>query len=119
MIQALSTQNRSTPVLSVNLNKVALLRNSRGGRLPDPLGAARVAIAAGCHAASRCIRARICGTRARTTRMRCAMLCTAVELNLEGNPFADADCMLPGIHATARRPAARNRRRWSRMAMRS
>ena len=48
MIQALSTQNLSSTLLSVNLNKVALLRNSRGGVLPDPLFAARVAVEAGC-----------------------------------------------------------------------
>jgi pyridoxine 5-phosphate synthase len=35
--------------LSVNLNKIALLRNSRGGRIPDVLQAARTCIAAGCH----------------------------------------------------------------------
>ena len=33
--------------LSVNLNKIAVLRNSRGGALPDVIAAARVAIAAG------------------------------------------------------------------------
>lgn len=33
--------------LSVNLNKVCLLRNSRGGNSPDPLDAARACIAAG------------------------------------------------------------------------
>ena len=35
--------------LSVNVNKVALLRNSRGGNLPDVLQAARTALDAGCH----------------------------------------------------------------------
>ena len=33
--------------LSVNVNKIAVLRNSRGHALPDPIEAARVAIAAG------------------------------------------------------------------------
>lgn len=33
--------------LSVNVNKVATLRNARGGRLPDPLDAARSAVEAG------------------------------------------------------------------------
>src|SRR4051812_21107831 len=33
--------------LSVNLNKVALLRNSRGGSRPDPLHMARLSIEAG------------------------------------------------------------------------
>lgn len=35
--------------LSVNLNKIALLRNSRGGTSPSPARAARVCIAAGAH----------------------------------------------------------------------
>lgn len=35
--------------LSVNLNKIAVLRNSRGGSIPDVLQAARTCIAAGCH----------------------------------------------------------------------
>ncbi|HTT74546.1 MAG TPA: pyridoxine 5'-phosphate synthase [Candidatus Binataceae bacterium] len=35
--------------LSVNLNKIAVLRNSRGGTIPDVLTAARTCIAAGCH----------------------------------------------------------------------
>lgn len=35
--------------LSVNINKIALLRNSRGHVEPDPVEAARVAIEAGCH----------------------------------------------------------------------
>jgi len=34
--------------LSVNVNKIAVLRNSRGGSDPDPVGAARAALAAGC-----------------------------------------------------------------------
>ena len=35
--------------LSVNVNKIALLRNSRGGDIPNVLEAARTCIAAGCH----------------------------------------------------------------------
>lgn len=35
------------PNLSVNINKVALLRNSRGGQIPDPLAAARMVVALG------------------------------------------------------------------------
>jgi pyridoxine 5-phosphate synthase len=35
--------------LSVNVNKVALVRNSRGGSVPSVLEAARICIAAGCH----------------------------------------------------------------------
>jgi pyridoxine 5-phosphate synthase len=35
--------------LSVNVNKVALLRNARGGNIPDVLDAARTCLDAGCH----------------------------------------------------------------------
>jgi len=35
--------------LSVNLNKIATIRNSRGGELPSVIHAARTCIAAGCH----------------------------------------------------------------------
>jgi pyridoxine 5-phosphate synthase len=35
--------------LSVNVNKVATLRNARGGKIPDVVEAARTCIAAGCH----------------------------------------------------------------------
>jgi pyridoxine 5-phosphate synthase len=35
--------------LSVNVNKVALLRNARGGNIPDVLQAARTCLEAGCH----------------------------------------------------------------------
>jgi pyridoxine 5-phosphate synthase len=35
--------------LSVNLNKIASIRNSRGGEIPSVLQAARTCIAAGCH----------------------------------------------------------------------
>lgn len=35
--------------LSVNVNKIATLRNSRGGRLPDPIDAARVCVESGAH----------------------------------------------------------------------
>ncbi|MBX3728075.1 MAG: pyridoxine 5'-phosphate synthase [Candidatus Sumerlaeia bacterium] len=35
--------------LSVNVNKIATLRNSRGGQIPDPVRFSRAAIAAGAH----------------------------------------------------------------------
>ena len=36
-------------VLSVNVNKIAVLRNSRGGNEPDVVRAARACLAAGAH----------------------------------------------------------------------
>jgi pyridoxine 5-phosphate synthase len=35
--------------LSVNVNKIATLRNARGGKIPEVVAAARTCIAAGCH----------------------------------------------------------------------
>ena len=75
--------------LSVNLNKVALLRNSRGAGEPDLLRAARTCLDAGAqgitvhprpdarHARHDDVLALAALTRAR-----------GVEFNLEGNPFA-------------------------------
>ena len=98
MIQALSTQNLSTTVLSVNLNKVALLRNSRGGVLPDPLLAAQVAVNAGCGGITLHPRPDLRHARPDDARaMR--LLCRSVELNLEGNPYAGASACYPGFMA--------------------
>ena len=96
MIQALSTQNFSPTVLSVNLNKVALLRNSRGGVLPDPLQAARVAIDAGCGGITLHPRPDLRHARPEDARAMRA-LCHAVELNLEGNPYAGVGDRYPGF----------------------
>src|SRR5579859_221408 len=70
--------------LSVNLNKIALLRNSRGGAIPDVLRAARTCIAAGCHGITVHPRP---DARHITTRdvLELAAILT-VEFNLEGYP---------------------------------
>lgn len=74
--------------LSVNLNKIAVLRNSRGGADPDPLRAGEVCIAAGCDGLT-------VHPRPDTRHIRhddvlaLAALCRGrVEFNIEGNPFA-------------------------------
>lgn len=85
-------------MLSVNLNKVALLRNSRGGRRPDPLDAARTAIAAGAGGITLHPRPDLRHARpddALAMRKLCAM--AGVELNLEGNPFAQQSELYPGF----------------------
>jgi pyridoxine 5-phosphate synthase len=83
--------------LSVNVNKVAVLRNSRGGRLPDPL-----------QAADHCLR---CGAQGITVHPRpdrrhitaedvlaLRTLCRERgELNIEGNPFAAPRTGYPGL----------------------
>lgn len=76
--------------LSVNLNKVALLRNSRGGDNPGPLWAAETCIAAG--AAGITLHLREDRRHAREDDVRAmARLCRAhsVEFNLEGDPRPD------------------------------
>lgn len=92
--------------LSVNINKIAVLRNSRGHALPDPVVAARVAIHAGCHGITvhprpdqRHIRAddvpRIAAELAASNTARAAGA-PAIEYNIEGNPFAPARGSYPG-----------------------
>lgn len=87
-------------VLSVNVNKIAVLRNSRGGLEPDVLQAARACLDAGAHGITvhprpdaRHVRADDVQALARLTRER------SVEFNLEGNPFAPPRPGYPGFLA--------------------
>jgi pyridoxine 5-phosphate synthase len=90
-------------LLSVNVNKVAVLRNSRGGDLPSVIQAAETAIAAGCGGITvhprpdqRHIRPDDVFALAKLTRSR-------VEFNIEGNPFAPARDGYPGLLALVER----------------
>jgi len=86
--------------LSVNVNKIAVLRNSRGGHEPDVVRAARTCLDAGAfgitvhprpdarHITEADVHALAALTRAR-----------GVELNLEGNPFAPPRAGYPGFLA--------------------
>lgn len=88
--------------LSVNVNKVAVLRHSRGGRLPDPLQAARVCLAAGAAGITvhpRPDRRHIVAEDVLALRPLCA---GRGELNIEGNPFAPAREGYPGLLELAR-----------------
>ncbi len=85
-------------VLSVNLNKIAVLRNSRGGSEPDLLQAARVCLDAGAHGITvhprpdrRHVTAEDVLALAGLVRGRGA------EFNIEGNPFAAARPGYPGL----------------------
>ncbi|MGQ4582138.1 pyridoxine 5'-phosphate synthase [Lysobacter sp. F60174L2] len=87
-------------VLSVNVNKIAVLRNSRGGNMPDVVDAARTCLDAGAHGITvhprpdaRHIRADDVVALAGLTRER------GVEFNLEGNPFAPPRPGYPGFIA--------------------
>ncbi|GAB3339251.1 pyridoxine 5'-phosphate synthase [Marilutibacter aestuarii] len=95
-------------LLSVNVNKIAVLRNSRGGAEPDVVRAARTCLDAGAHGITvhprpdaRHIRADDVRALAALTRER------GVEFNLEGNPFAPPRPGYPGFIALCRevRPA--------------
>lgn len=85
-------------VLSVNVNKIAVLRNSRGGAEPNVVTAARACLDAGAHGITvhprpdaRHIRADDVYALAELTREY------GVEFNLEGNPFAPPRDGYPGF----------------------
>ncbi|PZR02951.1 MAG: pyridoxine 5'-phosphate synthase, partial [Archangium gephyra] len=95
-------------LLSVNVNKIAVLRNSRGGAEPDVVRAARTCLAAGAHGIT--VHPRPDQRHIRTHDVYALSTLTrthGVELNLEGNPFAPAREGYPGFLALcdAIRPA--------------
>jgi pyridoxine 5-phosphate synthase len=87
--------------LSVNLNKIATLRNSRGGNEPSVVRAAQTCVATGAHGITLHPRPDL----RHITPSDCAEICkaiTTVEINLEGNPFAPANAKYPGFMALLR-----------------
>jgi pyridoxine 5-phosphate synthase len=87
-------------VLSVNVNKIAVLRNSRGGHSPDVVRAARTCLDAGAHGITVHPRPDARHIRGDDV-LALAALCRdhGVEFNLEGNPFAPPRDGYPGFHA--------------------
>jgi pyridoxine 5-phosphate synthase len=91
-------------LLSVNVNKIAVLRNSRGGDEPSVLRAATACLDAGAHGITvhprpdrRHIRAEdVCALAELTARC-------GVEFNIEGNPFAPPREGYPGFVELCRR----------------
>lgn len=78
--------------LSVNVNKVATIRNSRGGRLPDPLEAARTCVEAGAHGVTVHPRADQRHVRRTDVSAIASYLLPhrgRVEFNIEGDPRPD------------------------------
>lgn len=74
--------------LSVNLNKVAIVRNSRGGGVPDLVQAAEIVIAAGCHGLTLHPRADARHATLDDVRRLAAMEAVRsgrIELNVEGD----------------------------------
>ncbi|MDO5505751.1 MAG: pyridoxine 5'-phosphate synthase [Pseudoxanthomonas suwonensis] len=87
-------------LLSVNVNKIAVLRNSRGGNAPDVVRAARTCLDAGAHGITVHPRPDARHIRADDV-LALAALCRerGVEFNIEGNPFAAPRPGYPGFHA--------------------
>lgn len=87
--------------LSVNVNKIAVLRNSRGHEQPDPVVATRVAVEAGCQGIT--VHPRPDQRHIRVADVaRIGAILGHVEFNLEGNPFAPARGDYPGFTALLR-----------------
>jgi pyridoxine 5-phosphate synthase len=89
-------------LLSVNLNKIAVLRNSRGGSEPDIGRAAQTCIEAGCGGITVHPRPDLRHVRPDDVRVLAALLRGRVEYNIEGNPFAPARGKYPGLIALVR-----------------
>jgi len=87
--------------LSVNVNKIAVLRNSRGGELPSVIKAARTAIDAGCHGITVHPRPDARHITHRDVLELAEML--TVEFNIEGYPapeFLDLVCRVKPTQCT-------------------
>jgi pyridoxine 5-phosphate synthase len=94
--------------LSVNVNKIAVLRNSRGGTEPDVVRAASTCLDAGAHGIT--VHPRPDARHVRDEDVYALSVLTrgrGVEFNLEGNPFAPPRAGYPGFLALceAVRPA--------------
>ena len=96
---------RAMTKLSVNVNKIAVLRNSRGGALPSPVAAARAVLAAGAHGITVHPRPDRRHVRPDDVDALAPVVREAhVELNVEGNPFAPANAAgYPGLLALIER----------------
>lgn len=84
-------------LLSVNLNKVAVLRNARGESEPDVVTAAKVCIEAGCGGITVHPRPDQRHIRPDDVRRLAALTRGHVEYNIEGNPFAGPRDGYPGF----------------------
>ncbi|MEA9554460.1 pyridoxine 5'-phosphate synthase [Xanthomonas nasturtii] len=87
-----------TTQLSVNVNKIAVVRNSRGGHDPDVVQAARTCIAAGAHGIT--VHPRPDQRHIRDDDVLALSALTrehGVEFNIEGNPFAPPRAGYPGL----------------------
>jgi len=92
-----------TTALSANLNKIALIRNSREGNYPDVLAHARVCIDNGADGITVHPRPDQRHIRPDDVRQLAALVAplSDVEFNIEGNPFAPPRGSYPGLLALA------------------
>lgn len=89
-------------LLSVNLNKIAVLRNSRGGTEPSIATAAQTCIEAGCGGLTVHPRPDMRHVTPDDVRTLAGLLRGRVEYNIEGNPFAGPRGAYPGLLALCR-----------------
>src|ERR1700752_1822910 len=85
--------------LSVNVNKIAVLRNSRGGETPDVRAVAATCLAAGAHGITVHPRPDQRHVRPDDVRTIAALLDRRHEFNIEGNGFAPPRGGYPGLLA--------------------
>jgi pyridoxine 5-phosphate synthase len=83
--------------LSVNVNKIAVLRNSRGGREPDVCAAAAACIAAGAQGITVHPRPDQRHVRPDDVLDLATLVAGRAEFNIEGNVFAPARGAYPGL----------------------
>jgi pyridoxine 5-phosphate synthase len=86
-------------MLSVNVNKVAVLRNSRGGREPSVVAAADAALRAGADGITVHPRPDARHIRADDVHALAELVRGRGEFNIEGNPFAPPRDGYPGLLA--------------------
>lgn len=86
-------------VLSVNVNKVAVLRNSRGGAEPSVLAAAEAVLVAGAGGITVHPRPDQRHIRPDDVEALAGLVAGRAEYNLEGNPFAPPRSGYPGFLA--------------------
>ncbi len=92
--------------LSVNINKIAVLRNSRGGSEPNVVTAARACIMAGAQGVTVHPRPDQRHIRPRDVYEVGALCVQPVEFNVEGNVFAAPRGDYPGLVALVRESKA-------------
>lgn len=90
------------PHLSVNVNKIAVLRNSRGGALPSVTRAAAICIEAGAQGITVHPRPDLRHIHPADVAALSALCRGRAEFNIEGNPFAPARGAYPGLFELVR-----------------